>query len=51
MKVKVECTECKKTEEVDLVSHIKVVVDCAENDSIYAGFLCNNCIYAVDAEN
>ena len=51
MKVKVECSECKRTEEVDLVSLIKIVVDCTVNDSIFGGFLCSTCNKAMDDEN
>lgn len=51
MKLIVECGECKKTEEVEMVDIIKVVVDCTVNDSIFGGFLCSNCNEVLDDEN
>jgi hypothetical protein len=43
MKVSIECANCGVPTKADVVGIIRTLIECAERDSIYGGFLCNNC--------
>lgn len=46
MKIAVECRDCGKAIKADLAQLIKTLVDCAEHESIYGGFMCEYCAEA-----
>ena len=50
MKIAVECSNCKKATQVDVYSLIKTLLDCADNQSIYSGFLCEDCAHILEEE-
>lgn len=43
MDIQIECKHCGKVHLTKLKEIIKVLIETCENDSIYAGFLCNVC--------
>mgnify|MGYP000852022565 CR=1 FL=1 len=50
MKVCVECANCGVQTKADVVGIIRTLIECAERDSIYGGFLCNDCAGEQDDE-
>ena len=50
MKMLIECSNCSKTLEADVDGIIRTMLDCAENESIYSGFLCEDCAEGMDEE-
>lgn len=50
MKICVECANCGVQTKADVVGIIRTLIECAERDSIYAGFLYNNCADEEDYE-
>ncbi len=43
MDIKMECKNCGQVRLADLDEMIKVLIDTCDNDSIYAGFFCQDC--------
>lgn len=50
MKMLIECSRCGMTIEADVDGIIRTMLDCAENESIYSGFLCEECAEGMDEE-
>jgi hypothetical protein len=51
MKITIECGSCGRTVETDVVNIIKTLIECAERKSVYGGFLCEDCVKALEEEN
>lgn len=43
MIVKVECTACGVPLKIKLEDMINALIDCAERDSIFSGYMCATC--------
>lgn len=50
MKMKIECNKCGKVLEAEVDGIIRTMLECAERDSIYGGFCCEDCAEAMDDE-
>lgn len=50
MKMLIECSHCRKILEAEVDGIIRIMLDCAENESIYSGFLCEDCAESMDEE-
>jgi hypothetical protein len=48
MKIAIDCSKCGKTNEADIAFIIKTLIDCADRDSIYGGFMCADCAETLD---
>lgn len=43
MDIQMECKNCGQVRSGNLDEMIRVLMDTAENDSVYAGFFCQDC--------
>ncbi|MBS3885744.1 MAG: hypothetical protein KGZ56_01685 [Dethiobacter sp.] len=43
MQVTVECSRCGTANRVDACDAVRAVIEAADRDSIFAGFLCTEC--------
>ena len=50
MKMKIECNKCRKVLEAEIDGIIRTMLECAERDSIYGGFCCEDCAEDMDDE-
>lgn len=50
MKMKIECNKCGKVLEAEIDGIIRTMLECAERDSIYGGFCCEDCAEDMDDE-
>mgnify|MGYP001191345343 CR=1 FL=1 len=50
MLVTVECQRCGRTNKIDVADAMRSVIEAAERDSIYGGFICNDCAGEQDDE-
>jgi hypothetical protein len=50
MKVRVECANFGVQNKADVAGIIRTIIECAERDSIYGGFICNDCAGEQDDE-
>ena len=51
MKMKIECGKCGIVLEAEVDGIISTMLECAERDSIYGGFCCEDCAEKLDDEN
>ncbi|HNX29471.1 MAG TPA: hypothetical protein PKN87_08705 [Syntrophomonadaceae bacterium] len=51
MKINIECVICGMDTKVDVVEIIGTIIECAERDSIYGGFICSDCNNEQDHES
>ncbi len=50
MKVTVECSKCGTANRIDACDAVRAVIEAADHDSIFAGFLCTECGEAEEAK-
>lgn len=43
MDIQMECKNCGQVRFADLEKIIKILIDTVEDDSVYAGFFCQDC--------
>lgn len=50
MRVTIECGNCGKLIDADVIGIIETLIACAKHNSIYGGFLCEGCGEQLDEE-
>ena len=50
MRMLIECTQCGIVLEAEVDRIIRTMLDCAERESIYGGFCCEDCADEMDDE-
>ena len=50
MQVTIECSKCGTANRVDVSNAVRAVIEAADRDSIFAGFLCTACGEAEEAK-
>ncbi len=48
MKVSVSCSACNKVAKLDVDCIIRTLLNCAEQESIYGGYLCGDCAASLE---
>lgn len=48
MKVSVSCSACSKVAKLDVDSIIRTLLNCAEQESVYGGYLCEGCAASLE---
>lgn len=51
MDIQIECNNCGFVAVIDVAGVFKSMLESIENDSVYAGFLCENCADEILDEN
>jgi hypothetical protein len=46
----IECAKCGIVLEAEVDGIIRTILECAERESIYGGFCCEDCVKAMDGE-
>ena len=50
MQVTIECSKCGTANRVDACDAVRAVIEAADRDSIFAGFLCTECCEAEETK-